>query len=131
MANPQTQRELRHLCIDTNEGHLIPQQGTRQLQNRTIAAAPPIPLQRSRSVPITDPQQHQTTHTTHNPTPAESITNRPLFASEHLRERYRLADDNHETTTPETISSPSFHSSASRSTADYLSYVAENEFVTP
>ena len=97
--------------------------------------APPIPPLRSRSAPITDPPQHQTTHTTTcNPTPlaqnslkqhfkssarldmtdAESITNRLLFASEHLRERYRLTDDNHETTTPEAISSPSFHPSASR-----------------
>ena len=97
--------------------------------------APLIPPPRSRSAPITYPQQHQTTHTTTcNPTPlaqnslkqhlelsarldmtdAESITNRLLFVSEHLRERYRLADDNHETTTPEGISSLSFHPSASR-----------------
>ena len=117
--------------------------------------APPIPPLRSRSVPITDPQQHQTTHTTTcNPTPlaqnsleqhfessarldttdAESITNRLLFASEHLRERYRLADDNHETITPEAISSPSFHPSASRQTEDYhMSQTpsTDNEYLTP
>ena len=52
-------------------------------------------------------------------TDAESITNRLLFALEHLRERYRLADDNNETTTPEAISSPTFHPSASKQIADY------------
>ena len=104
---------------------------------------------------FTDPQQHQTTHTTtYNPTPlaqnslkkhfesqagldtadAESITNRLLFASEHLRERYRLADDNDKTTTPEAISSPSFHPSASRQRVDnHMSQTCstDNEYVTP
>ena len=131
MASSRTQRELQWLKINTNEDQLTPQPNSRQLCRRDIAASPPVPPPRSRSVPTSDPEQHaipqanySTVHSrAHNPTPmpqcsfghidstgldttdAESITNTLLFASQQMKEKYRL--DSRETTTPEVFSSPS------------------------
>ena len=45
MANPQTQREFKHLKIDTKEEQLPPEQGGHRLRTRTvkIGTAPPLP----------------------------------------------------------------------------------------
>ena len=131
MASSRTQRELQRLQINTNEDWLTLQLNSRQLCTRDIAASTPVPPPRSRSVPALEPEQHaipQTNYSTiysraHNPTPmpqhsfghvnstaldtmdTESITNTLLFASQQMKEKYRL--DNRETTTPEALSSPS------------------------
>ena len=45
MANPQMQREFKHLEIDTKEEQLPPEQGGQRLRARTVktGTAPPLP----------------------------------------------------------------------------------------
>ena len=129
MASSRTQRELQWLKINTNEDWLTLQPNSRQLYRRDIAASPPVPPPRSRSFPTSDPEQHaipqenySTVHSrAHDLTPmpqhsfghvdstgldttdAKSITNTLLFASQQMKEKYRL--DSRESTTSEVFSS--------------------------
>ena len=120
MGNTWTEQELRHLCVDTNEDRLPPQDGVGQLRSRAVPATPPAPPPRSMSVPIDDQQHSQITS---KPTPmpcnslgqnsagpdttdVKSIVNRLMFASDQLKQRYQLTDDFWDTTTPEAVSSP-------------------------
>ena len=151
MASSRTQRELQRLQINTNEDQLTPQLNSRQLHRRDIASSTPVPPPRSRSVPASEPEQHaipQANYSTihsraHNPTPmpqhsfghvdstaldttdAKSITNTLLFASQQMKEKYRL--DNRETTTPEALSSPS------RVADQHLSHTpsTDNDYMIP
>ena len=91
------------------QGPEVPQlQTNSNIKQHTLQHVNPTPLAQNYL------EQHFELSARLDTTDAESITNRLLFASEHLKERYRLADDNHETTTPEAISSLSIHPSASR-----------------
>ena len=59
MANPQMQREFKHLKIDSKEEELPPEQGGQRLRARTVktGTAPPLPPPQSSSVP---PNKDQT-----------------------------------------------------------------------
>ena len=140
MANSQTERELRQLCIDTQEDCLPPEQGGRQLQGRKI---PPIPPPRSLSVPLSYTREEMSKGKDASPlvlspsgqytklcpgmdtSDAESIDWQLRFVTTQLKEHFRIEDDSPDTTMPEGATSPSPQLSSHRQTSS-----SENEYMT-
>ena len=89
MANPETERELKRLNIDTNEEQLPVSQGGQRLRSRTVTVkAPPVPPPRSSSAPLSVAHDPSNTTPGLDTTDAESIHTRLQFATEQMCRRH-------------------------------------------
>ena len=99
MANPETERELKRLNIDTNEEQLPVSQGGWRLRSRTITVkAPPVPPPRSSSAPLSVAHDPSDTTPGLDTTDAESIHTWLQFATEQMHRRHCITSDAPDTT---------------------------------
>ena len=126
MANPEMQRELKQLNIDTKEEQLSVDHGGQRLRTRTVKA-PPVPPPCSSSVPlnvlhnITSPSGLDTMD-------AESIQNHLQFATEQMQEQHRIVSNIPDTTSVDS-SSPTLQQEGDIN--QHCTPSSEGDYMTP
>ena len=94
MANPETERELKRLNIDTNKEQLPVSQGGEILRSRTITVkVSPVPPPRSGSAPLSFAHDSSDTTPGLDTTDAESIHTQLQCATDQMHRRHCIASD--------------------------------------